>query len=238
MCAHGHSQSRSPAPHMVTQTEEVETIQNCIQQLHTWEAHAVDNGVRLLLPVFGLVELFVSPGCKTPLATKWCCHLGILSFLSRMFKFKPQTCGWQRIGENKEPNNLLSAPECPACDSYPSCPRGMVEYRGNVSRACQRFKLLRLTRQNLKNPTDNKCTEIFRLCSLLYRVCCFMRRRKTELTHSCTKHLGLEEHSLTASEPLFATLPSPNPLFDTSASTGGSPHPLPRLLSAVCAPEV
>lgn len=91
-----------------------------------------------------------------------------------------------------------------------------------------------VTRQNLKDPTDNKCTETFRLCSLLYRVCCFMSREKTELTHSCIKHLGLEEHSLTASEPLFATPPTPDPVFDVSTST--SPHPVLRLLlSAVCA---
>lgn len=148
MCPHGHNQSRSPAPHMVTRTEEEETIQNCIQQPHIWEAHAVENGVRLLLPVFGFVELFVSPGCKTSLATNWSCHLEILSFLSRMFKFKPQTCGWQGTGANKEPNNLLSAPGCLACNSYPSCPQGMLEYTGSGLRASRRFKLLRLTRQN------------------------------------------------------------------------------------------
>lgn len=218
MCPHGHSQSRSPAPHMVTQTEEVETIPNCIQQPHTWEAQAVENGVRLLLPMFGFVELFVSPGCKTSLATNQSCHLEMLSFLSGMFKFKPQTCGWQGTGANKEPNNLLSAPDCPACSSYPSCPWGMPEYRGSGSRACHRFKLLRLTRQNFKNPTDSKCTETFGLCSLLYRVCCFMSRRKAELTYSCTKHLGLEEHPLTASKPLFAVPPTSDPLFDMSTS--------------------
>lgn len=81
------------SPHMVTQTEEVETTQNCIQQPHTWEAQAVENGLRLLLPEFGFLELFVSHGCKTSLATNQSCHLEILSFLSRMFKFKPQTCG-------------------------------------------------------------------------------------------------------------------------------------------------
>lgn len=89
-----------------------------------------------------------------------------------------------------------------------------------------------VTRQNLKDPTDNKCTETFRLCSLLYRVCCFMSRGKTELTHSCIKHLGLEEHSLTASEPLFATPPTPDPIFDVSTST--SPSPCPETASVCC----
>lgn len=142
-------------------------------------------------------------------------------------------------GQTKSPNNLLSAPDCPACNSDPSCPWGMLEYRGSSLRACHRFKLLRLTRLNVENPTDNKWTETFGLCSLLCRVCCFTSRGKIELTHSCTEHLGLEEHSLTASEPLPATPPSPDPLFDMSGSARGSPHPLLRLLlSAVCAPEL
>lgn len=160
------------SPHMATQ--EVETTQNCIQQPHTWEAHAVQNGLRLLLLVFGFVELFVSPGCKTSLATNQSCHLESCPFcpgcLNSSLKFvvgreqgqtKSQTMCCQLLGAQPAQLSLLS--------------RGMVEYRG--SRACHRLKLLRLTRQNLKTPADNKCTERFRLCSLLCRVCCFTSRR-------------------------------------------------------------
>jgi len=64
--------------------------------------------------MFGFVELFVSPGCKTSAATNQRCHLDISSFLFRMFKFKTQTCGWQGTVANKQRNDLLSVPDSPA----------------------------------------------------------------------------------------------------------------------------
>lgn len=157
----------------------------------------------------------MSPGCKSSLATTPSCHRDILPFLSRMFKFKPQTCGWQGTG-----GQTKSQTSC--CQLLPAWPATLIPpVRGECwsgSRACHRFKLLRIARLNVKNPADNKCTETFGFCSLPYRVCCFRSRGKSELTHSCTEHLGLEEHSLPAPEPLFATPPSPDPLFDTAAS--------------------
>lgn len=71
----------------------------------------MENGVRLLLPVFGFAKLFVSSGCKTSLATNRRCPLEISYFLFRMFKFKTQTCGWQGTGANKQQNDPLSVPD-------------------------------------------------------------------------------------------------------------------------------
>lgn len=109
------------SPHMATQTQEVETTQNCIQQPHTWEAHAVQNGLRLLLLVFGFVELFVSPGCKTSLATNQSCHLESCPFcpgcLNSSLKFvvgreqgqtKSQTMCCQLLGAQPAQLSLLS----------------------------------------------------------------------------------------------------------------------------------
>lgn len=61
--------SGSPAPHTVTLTEEVETTPELQPAATSLEASAGENGVRLLLPVFGFVKLFVSSARRASLAT-------------------------------------------------------------------------------------------------------------------------------------------------------------------------
>lgn len=84
------------------------------------------------------------PGNKPELS------FGILSFLSRMFKFKPQICGWQGTGANKEPNNVLSAPGSPACPVIPP-----VQGNGGVQRlkGLSQIEAAQTYKTEFKNPS-------------------------------------------------------------------------------------